>query len=100
MLSSKTVHKYIKIQGLGPSGFYTQGTKITESLISSGGPQEGFYQFQSGETALARGRTYWKCNGNLAHSKEFKENFSVWLNEMDQLNCTTWLLDFTPVLFS
>ena len=55
VLSGKTVHKQIKIQSLGPSGLYAQDTRITESLISSGGPQEGFYQFQCGETAFARG---------------------------------------------
>ena len=36
VLSGKTVHKYIKIQSLGPFGFYAQDTKITESHISSG----------------------------------------------------------------
>ena len=55
VLSGKTVHKYIKIQSLGPSGLYAQDTKITESHISSGGPQEGFNQFQCGETVFARG---------------------------------------------
>ena len=55
VLSGKTVHKCIQIQSLGPSGLYAQDTKITESHVSSGGPQEGFDQFQCGETAFARG---------------------------------------------